>query len=1041
MRSLFGYDAQSLCFNPETKESLITLEAQIRKICDFRDMDAASIGYPAVSVDAVLAAHNKMIHDVFAASGLTDAQIHDLLLPTIRELVRTIHLIPASGGYHHKDCGGLFVHSLETAWAAAQKCKGHYFAINQNKPNVIETQREMLLAVILAALCHDAGKVLSDVVIRTEPGSGERFEPHADKLSEWMVKKGLKRYYVYWKGKGKDHETELINLYNDLIPKKTREYLGEKISFDLGNFFSGKAQLNGNSIIADIVSEADSESTGLDRRRGQFDRSHTALYDRECANFFTAVKRLLLLGASNKDDNGVAHPTKVKGVTVRGWTVNTPDPAILLTADGKCFIDWERFTEVRKIYQIERVNSSCFDTGTTLSTNEEFEENIFTPEDNALSMVEVLAAENYIVLNEGAGKYKSMKYFWRVGRYNVQDPAGSIIPFKAVCLSEEAAGKIFTEPKDAPREARIYATFSQKGNDEDAKPNLVFASEEDRANHEAVIARIEQEKQSEEVAAEEDKKPKDSVENKDAVAIPTRKEIEQAERKAKAEERKKKKLGRENAEDKIVDVDGKRYAVSGDGDMTEIQDDEEVTSDNQQEDSRVNPKENDNETTVQHDATDGDNDSSSTENATTVDNAPTTKKDEGTFVRTVTFDDNPGEGETANATTSKIDFSGPAFDFNSKHKDKEEQANDGAVSKTRKKTDSDHGANRQKNSNSGGKNDIKGTRATEPQPRVREKQTEPVEQSVGQAEPESEEELQQQLQAELEQSEQGEQLPTTESQPKEATSKEQISLDFTMPDFGTKPEQKQSGQSTVSAKEQSPQTDEREKSGDGQSAADAGTKTGQQQISLDTGFFSKPSKKKKEPKEQKSQKIQTEPAIKEVKKPVQEEQHAETVKDDQGNAEIVNNDPPVPDQILTEDEEEALNSQQLPIRNSLHDKLSATAGINSTSEPQSPQKILKTLPPDTPLPFDNTEDFPMEGTEFLDALETSLEIGAASSEITLAIDPAKGYYFTNVQIESLARLVTKSAKARNTLLWMVRTCTRKSLSYDRLSGRLYLKGD
>lgn len=486
LKEHLGYGPTDLTFNPETKETLRSLAVQIQQISSFQDMDASSIGYPNVSVDAVLAAHHKMITDVFAAAGMTEIELRRFLLPTIRSLASFVHLIPASGGYHHKECGGLFQHSLETAWVAGQKAKGFYFASEPNSPNHSETQRKWILAVMLGALCHDCGKVLSDVVIRDESIKGKKFSPYSGSLSQWLQGIQRDRYYVYWKGEGKEHESELVHLYRDLISQPTNEYLGDRISFELSQFFRGKLR-KGESLIADIITEADSESTAMDRGRGQFDRSHTSRFDRECANFFAAVKRLLLLGSKYHTENGEAYETTVKGVRICGWSVNTPCGALMLCPGQKLFVSWEHLSAIRQIYDIERVNSAAMNTGQVLPSGKK-NEAALDPEaerlkldDELFALVTQLYNGGYVLLNEKAGSYLNMQFFWRVGHYSPARPGDEIQAYKAICLNAKAINEIFRDTRKPPSEVAAYALFQSD------KPNdgiLVFKNSTEAQAHE-----------------------------------------------------------------------------------------------------------------------------------------------------------------------------------------------------------------------------------------------------------------------------------------------------------------------------------------------------------------------------------------------------------------------------------------------------------------------------------------------------------------------------------------------------------------------------
>ena len=101
-----GCSAQQLCFNPETSETLTSLCHKTRLIRDARLSDCSETGYPNVSLDAVIAYNAGAVRALFAAVGLSQEELDKYLLPTIRRVAAMVHLLPASGGYHHKECGG-----------------------------------------------------------------------------------------------------------------------------------------------------------------------------------------------------------------------------------------------------------------------------------------------------------------------------------------------------------------------------------------------------------------------------------------------------------------------------------------------------------------------------------------------------------------------------------------------------------------------------------------------------------------------------------------------------------------------------------------------------------------------------------------------------------------------------------------------------------------------------------------------------------------------------------------------------------------------
>jgi hypothetical protein len=107
------------------KFSEIPTEAETDKI------DAAWPPAPhpveALSVHDLFRANGKLIRDLCYATTLSEEEAENILLPVIANLARIVHLTPASEYDHHQGYGGLFTHSLEVAYYAANDAKTTIF--------------------------------------------------------------------------------------------------------------------------------------------------------------------------------------------------------------------------------------------------------------------------------------------------------------------------------------------------------------------------------------------------------------------------------------------------------------------------------------------------------------------------------------------------------------------------------------------------------------------------------------------------------------------------------------------------------------------------------------------------------------------------------------------------------------------------------------------------------------------------------------------------------------------------------------------------
>tara|TARA_R110000850_G_scaffold73345_7_gene160883 strand:+ start:3009 stop:5675 length:2667 start_codon:yes stop_codon:yes gene_type:complete len=130
-------------------------------------------GIPVFSVDSIYDHYSDKIKEIINASGIGDHRINDsghkvldeLFTSVIKRYVEYVHMLPASENHHHSTPGGLLVHSLE----ASRFAQRHSKEIKPPSMGMIDLDRKSLpvyrYAAWLAALMHDAGKVLCDIVV------------------------------------------------------------------------------------------------------------------------------------------------------------------------------------------------------------------------------------------------------------------------------------------------------------------------------------------------------------------------------------------------------------------------------------------------------------------------------------------------------------------------------------------------------------------------------------------------------------------------------------------------------------------------------------------------------------------------------------------------------------------------------------------------------------------------------------------------------------------------------------------------------------
>lgn len=135
---------------------------------------------------------------------------------------RIVHLVPASEDGHHQGYGGLFGHSLEVSYYAANEAKLTIFDQGETPKQKYLNRRRWILTTILAGLLHDTGKVFCQMEITAED---EVFWGLEESLLTWIRRKQIKQYYVsYCSGDNYASRNASLIHINKLIPADTYRF-------------------------------------------------------------------------------------------------------------------------------------------------------------------------------------------------------------------------------------------------------------------------------------------------------------------------------------------------------------------------------------------------------------------------------------------------------------------------------------------------------------------------------------------------------------------------------------------------------------------------------------------------------------------------------------------------------------------------------------------------------------------------------------------------------------------------------------------------
>lgn len=274
----------------------------------------------ALSVQELINANGKLIRDICYATTLNDEDTQRFLLPVITNLARIVHLCPASEFDHHQGYGGLFTHSLETAYFAANSAKNKIFDRSAPPQDQYFNKCRWILTAVLAALVHDIGKPFSDMEITTD--DGKRWD-HQSPILDWLRRNRIASYYIAFKQSREHNVHKSFSLSKSalLIPQKTWDFISLTGYGEIMMKEFNDAVLLGNKggLIGRILDNADGISRNLDMKRQRQIKAEFKNISHPQANELLKAIRSL--------------------IAERLWQTNSEDGRVFVTKQG-CFVVW-----------------------------------------------------------------------------------------------------------------------------------------------------------------------------------------------------------------------------------------------------------------------------------------------------------------------------------------------------------------------------------------------------------------------------------------------------------------------------------------------------------------------------------------------------------------------------------------------------------------------------------------------------------------------------------------------------------------------------
>ena len=278
--------------------------------------------------------------------GITEEEFQKVVKPVIVEYANFVHLLPASQNHHHSGLGGLFRHGLEVAVYATLASHNVIFCTGYNPQDARKAEPRWRIGACIAALLHDVGKPVSDVIITVGKG-GVTWQPHKENLAHWCNKIKAKKYFISWRDdRHKKHEQYSLFLLQRLIPEQTLDWLYEssdgKYIFD--SILDAASEMKSPHVVTRLVKEADKRSVEKDLKKQYSKLSLEQISVPVERHILDAIRTL---------------------IRTKNWVCNQAGGRVWVFGDGFAHIPWRQSApEAREILSRDEIHGVPHDADT-----------------------------------------------------------------------------------------------------------------------------------------------------------------------------------------------------------------------------------------------------------------------------------------------------------------------------------------------------------------------------------------------------------------------------------------------------------------------------------------------------------------------------------------------------------------------------------------------------------------------------------------------------------------------------------------------------
>lgn len=183
------------------------------------------VGYPAASIDDVLAPHADIVSRIKLCYGADRQSFDTDIMSVVRSYAAYVHLLPATPDNYFHHPGGLLRLGLEAGFFSLQGTDGHIIAGRSTITTRRHLEPRWRQATFIAGLCCELHRTLSHMVV--EAPSGELWSGFLQPLARWLSEKQIPRYRVRWRPEAQETRGQGLFALGHVVPSTMLHYLTE----------------------------------------------------------------------------------------------------------------------------------------------------------------------------------------------------------------------------------------------------------------------------------------------------------------------------------------------------------------------------------------------------------------------------------------------------------------------------------------------------------------------------------------------------------------------------------------------------------------------------------------------------------------------------------------------------------------------------------------------------------------------------------------------------------------------------------------------